>query len=91
MPEQEGIITATRPDDGYWARRVRGNPDGWLRIGDQTFALTGREVLGEARRPYLRMWRKVPVPMGDDFKGEITAGTNEPLHTSGSVLGVGMA
>ena len=82
VPEQEGIITATRPDNGYWARRVRGNPDGWLRIGDQTFALTGREVLGEARRPYLEKYgAKYKMPMGDDFKGEIIAGTNEPLHT----------
>ncbi len=82
VPEQDGIITATRPDNGYWARRVRGNPDGWLRIGDQTFALAGREVLGEARRPYLEKYgAKYKMPMGDDFKGEIIAGTNEPLHT----------
>ena len=26
----EGVITATRPDGGYWAQRVRdGNTDGW--------------------------------------------------------------
>ena len=24
---------------------------------------------------------KYKMPMGDDFKGEIIAGTNEPLHT----------
>ena len=80
--EQTGIISATRPDNGYWARRVRSNPDGWLRIGDQTYALTGREILGEARIPYLEKYgAKYKMPMGYDFKGEIVAGTNEPLHT----------
>lgn len=82
VPEQDGIITATRPDNGYWARRVRANPDGWLRIGDQTYALAGREVLGAARIPYLEKYgAKYKMPMGDDFKGDIIAGTNEPLHT----------
>ena len=29
----EGVITATRPDGGYWAQRVRdGGKDGWLRM-----------------------------------------------------------
>ena len=33
----DGVITATRPDGGYWAQRVRdGHTDGWLRIGDAT-------------------------------------------------------
>lgn len=80
--EQAGIISATRPDNGYWARRVRSNPDGWLRIGDQTYALTGREVLGEARIPYLEKYgAKYRMSMGYDFAGTVIPGANEPLHT----------
>jgi hypothetical protein len=80
--ERNGIVTATRPDGGYWARRVRSNPDAWLRIGDRTYALSGREVVGDARRPFLESYgAKYKRPMGDDFKGQIIPGTNEPLHT----------
>ena len=32
--EAGGIITATRPDAGYWAKRVRSNPNGWIRLGE---------------------------------------------------------
>jgi len=82
VAEGNGIITATRPDGGYWARRVRSNPDGWLRIGDRTYALSGKEVVGEARLPYLEKYgAKNNMPMRYDFKGEIIPGTNEPLHT----------
>lgn len=82
VAEGGGIITATRPDNGYWARRVRSNPDGWLRIGDRTYALSGKEVLGEARIPYLEKYgAKYKMPMGYDFTGEIIPGANEPLHT----------
>ena len=82
VAEGGGIITATRPDDGYWARRVRSNPDGWLRIGDRTYALAGKEVVGEARIPYLEKYgAKNNMPMRYDFTGEIIPGTNEPLHT----------
>lgn len=53
----DGVITATRPDGGYWARRVReGRPDGWLRIGDQTYAMRATEVLGDARIPMLEQY-----------------------------------
>ena len=46
----EGVITATRPDGGYWAQRVRdGHTDGWLRIGDATYAMRATEILGNAR------------------------------------------
>ena len=46
----EGVITATRPDGGYWAQRVRdGDTDGWLRIGDATYAMRATEILGNAR------------------------------------------
>ena len=82
VAEGNGIITATRPDGGYWAQRVRSNPNGWLRIGDRTYALAGKEVTGEARLPMLEKYgAKYNMPMRYDFKGEIIPGTNEPLHT----------
>jgi len=82
VPEQNGIITATRPDDGYWGNRVRQNPDGWIRIGDQTYAIKAREIIGDARTPYLEAYGgKYGMPMGYDFSGEVIRGTNEPLHT----------
>lgn len=53
----DGVITATRPDGGYWAQRVRDRGgDGWLRIGDETFAMTATEILGDARLPMLEQW-----------------------------------
>ena len=53
----EGVITATRPDGGYWARRAReGTGDGWLRFGDETYAMRATEVLGDARLPMLEKW-----------------------------------
>ena len=53
----EGVITATRPDGGYWAQRVRdGTGDGWLRFGDETYAMRATEVLGDARLPMLEKW-----------------------------------
>lgn len=82
VAEGNGIITATRPDNGYWARRVRSNPDGWLRIGDRTYAMSGKEITGQDRIPYLEKYgAKYKMPMRYDFTGEIIPGTNEPLHT----------
>lgn len=53
----DGIITATRPDGGYWAQRVRDRGgDGWLRIGDQTFAMEAEEILDERRLPMMEQW-----------------------------------
>ncbi|PCJ24043.1 MAG: hypothetical protein COA96_10560 [SAR86 cluster bacterium] len=53
----EGVITATRPDNGYWARRVRANGgDGLLRIGDATFEMTATEIHGEDRIAMMRQW-----------------------------------
>jgi hypothetical protein len=51
------VITATRPDGGYWAQRVRDRGgDGLLRFGDKTYAMTATEVLGEDRIPLLELW-----------------------------------
>jgi len=82
VPEQGGLITATRPDDGYWGNRVRRNPEAFMRIGDQTYAIQAREIVGDARIPYLEAYGgKYGMPMGYDFDGEIVVGANEPLHT----------
>lgn len=53
----EGVITGTRPDGGYWPQRVReGRNEGWLRIGDETFAMQATEILGNDRLPMLELW-----------------------------------
>ena len=61
----EGVITATRPDGGYWAQRVRdGNTDGWLRIGDARYAMRATEILGDARLLMLELYSgKTGLPM----------------------------
>ncbi len=61
----DGVITATRPDGGYWAQRVRdGHTDGWLRIGDATYAMQATEIVGDARIPMLELWSgKTGMPM----------------------------
>ncbi len=80
--DEGGIITATRPDGGYWAARARTRPDGWIRIGDETYALTAREITGDERIPYLESYGgKNGINMGYDFEGEVVPGANEPLHT----------
>jgi len=72
----EGVITATRPDGGYWAQRVRdGSGDGWLRIGDATYAMRATEVTGDARLPMLEQYSgKSGMPM------DIAAGGPDPLR-----------
>jgi hypothetical protein len=53
----DGVITATRPDGGYWAQRVRDRGgDGYLRIGDATFAMEATEILDENRLPMMAQW-----------------------------------
>ncbi len=53
----DGVITATRPDGGYWAQRVRDRGgDGLIRIGDQTFEMTAEEVLDDRRLPMMSQW-----------------------------------
>lgn len=53
----DGIITATRPDNGYWARRVRERGgDGLLRIGDQTFEMTANEITDSRRLEMMAQW-----------------------------------
>ena len=72
----EGVITATRPDGGYWAQRVRdGGKDGWLRIGDARYAMQATEIVGDARMPMLELYSgKTRMPM------DIAVGGPEPLR-----------
>ena len=53
----DGVITATRPDGGYWAQRVRDRGgDGLLRIGEETYEMTATEIHGEERIAMMRQW-----------------------------------
>ena len=67
----DGIITATRPDGGYWAQRVRDDGgDGWLRIGDERYAMKATEVVGDARIPMLEQWsERTGMPMDTPVGG----------------------
>ena len=57
MGTEDGVITATRPDDGYWARRIRERGgDGWLRIGDSTYEMEAKEILGAERLEMMQQW-----------------------------------
>jgi hypothetical protein len=52
-----GVITATRPDNGYWERRVLANGgDGLLRIGDATYEMTAHPIEGDERLEMMRLW-----------------------------------
>ena len=53
----DGVITATRPDGGRWAQRVRDDGgDGWLRIGDATYAMEATEIFGDERIAMMSQW-----------------------------------
>ena len=53
----EGVITATRPDGGLWAQRVRDRGgDGWLRISEATYAMEAVEIFGDERIAMLEQW-----------------------------------
>lgn len=53
----EGVITATRPDGGLWAQRVRDHGgDGWLRIGDATYTMEAVEIFGDDRLAMMEQW-----------------------------------
>ncbi len=59
VPFKGGFITATRPDGGYWSKRARAAPDGYVRRGDATFAMKATEVLGDGR---FRICRRGAAP-----------------------------
>ncbi len=71
-----GVITATRPDGGYWAQRVRdGDTDGWLRFGDATYEMRAQEILGDARIPMLEQYSaRTGLPM------DVAVGGPDPVR-----------
>ena len=72
----EGVITATRPDGGLWAQRVRDRGgNGWLRIGEATYAMEAVEIFGDERITMLEQWSaKSGMPM------DTPVGGPEPLR-----------
>jgi hypothetical protein len=63
----DGVITATRPDGGYWGRRVRANPNATVRIGDAAYEVTAREIVDFPQRKemlaaYVRKYNLEKVP-----------------------------
>jgi hypothetical protein len=77
VPFKEGFITSTRPDGGYWSKRARIAPNGYVRHGDSTFAMKATEVVGDAKRPYLE------AMFGPDLSrrlsGGVIIGVSEPV------------
>ncbi len=73
----DGIISATRPDGGYWAERVKnGGNDGWLRIGDQTFEMMATQITGERHLEMMGQWA---AKAGRSLDEPLYAGS-EPLR-----------
>ncbi len=79
---EDGVITATRPDGGFWGRQARANPDGWLRIGDAAYAMRATEILGDDRLPLLEAYgAKNGMSMDVGPSGGVIQGVAEPLRT----------
>lgn len=73
----EGVISATRPDGGLWAKRVRERGgEGWLRLGDSTFAMEAEEIFGDER---IRMMEQWAAKAGRTLDEPLYAGS-EPLR-----------
>ncbi|MCY4265408.1 MAG: hypothetical protein OXE78_11195 [Gammaproteobacteria bacterium] len=54
---KDGIITATRPDGGFWAQRIReGNDEAWLRLDEATYVMKATEILGPQRLEMMGQW-----------------------------------
>lgn len=77
VPFKDGFITSSRPDGGYWTKRARLAPEGYVRTGDITFAMKATEVTGDARKPYLE------AMFGPDLSrrlsGGVIIGESEPV------------
>jgi hypothetical protein len=78
VPFQGGFITATRPDGGYWARRARVAPNGYVRLGAATFAMKASEILGADKDPYLQAWGGPDLDRR--LSGGVIVGVSEPLR-----------
>ena len=78
VPFKGGFITATRPDGGYWSKRARSVPDGYVRTWRSTFAMKATEVLGDERLPYLQAWGGPDLDRR--LSGGVIIGESEPLR-----------
>lgn len=78
VPFKNGFITATRPDGGYWSKRAKAAPDGYVRTGNTTLAMKATEVLGDDRYPYLREWGGPDLDRR--LSGGVIIGESEPLR-----------
>jgi hypothetical protein len=78
VPIKEGFITATRPDGGYWSKRARVAPNGYVRSGDATLAMKATEVFGEDKYPYLQAWGGPDLDRR--LSGGVIVGESEPLR-----------
>ena len=55
--DEGGIITATRPDGGLWAQRVRDRGgNGWLRIGEAVYEMEAFEIHDDERIAMMEQW-----------------------------------
>jgi hypothetical protein len=79
VPYKDGFITATRPDGGYWSKRAKVAPEGYVRSGDKTYAMKATEVLGDAKAPYLVAWGGSP-DLERRLSGGVIVGESEPLR-----------
>ena len=54
---EDGIITATRPDGGYWGERVKaGGNKAWLRLGDNTYKMQAEQITGAQHLDMMGQW-----------------------------------
>ena len=54
---EDGIITATRPDGGYWGERVKaGSNKAWLRLGDNTYKMQAEQITGAQHLDMMGQW-----------------------------------
>ncbi|MFN7918156.1 MAG: hypothetical protein U0Q55_22620 [Vicinamibacterales bacterium] len=77
VPFKGGFITSTRPDGGYWSKRARIAPDGYIRYGDKTFAMRAREVTGEEKKPYIQAM--YGPDLNRRLSGGVIVGVSEPI------------
>ena len=77
VPFTGGFITSTRPDGGYWTARAQAAPNGYVRAGDATFAMTATEVVGEAKKPYLEAM--FGPNLSRRLSGGVIIGVSEPV------------
>jgi len=77
VPFKDGFITSTRPDGGYWSKRARIAPNGYVRHGDTTFAMKATEVLGDARKPYIEAM--YGPDLNRRLSGGVIIGVSEPV------------